>query len=339
MQTDALVRLPSRPSANTASRNDRRSGFAWILRQLGASEEFLDRLADGDLVASLKKLNQQAASGDATAINVLGFIAYQRCYLARSEEQIEGYEAAQLKSVGVLAPADAAWFGAALRQNAAYDRRFAAVCSQLIDQDQISSWVSAHAAQGDGASLWLLYRASSNIAESQQQLRDAAAAGFPEAQFELAWDILHGQQGAADNGPNAVTAETLLRQAADLLPSAEANLSLCEYWGCQGAAPDTTAALAHARDAAQKGDVDAIIALGPYLSAGQVSPDEIAAWNLVHALLQQNGCSVSSMSVEWMKSTTVTLSATNISSSALVLANRFWRDFGTQMKANLGCGS
>ena len=49
VQTDALARLPSRPSANTASRNDRRSGFAWILRQLGASEELLDRLADGDL--------------------------------------------------------------------------------------------------------------------------------------------------------------------------------------------------------------------------------------------------------------------------------------------------
>jgi hypothetical protein len=339
LQITALDLLPSKPSANIASRNARRSGFAWILRQLGASEELLTRLIDGDLVPSLKELNHLAAHGDPTAVNILGFIAYQKCYLGRSEEQIGGYEAAQLKSASVLAPADADWFDTVLRQDDAYDRQFAAVCSQLIDQDEISSWVGTRAAQGDGASLWLLYRTSSNVADSEQRLRDAAAAGFPEAQFELAWDILHGQQGAVDNGTNTVTAETLLRRAADRLPSAEANLSLCEYWGCQGAAPDTAAALTHARDAAQKGDVDAIIALGPYLSAGQVSPEEIAAWSLVHALLQQSGCSVSSMSVEWMKSTTATLSASNISSNTLSLANRFWREFGTQMKANLGCGS
>ena len=338
-QTIVPARLPARPSANTAGRNARRSGLAWILRQLGASEQLLDRLADGDLAASLKQLNQLAAQGDPTAINILGFIAYQRCYLGRGEEQIGGYEATQLKSSGALAPADADWFATVLRQDDTYDRQFAAVCSQLIDQDQIASWVNARAARGDGASLWLLSLTSGNLGESQQRLRDAAAAGFPQAQFELAWDILSGQQGVAGDGPNVPTAESLLRQASDRLPRAEAKLSVCEYWGCQGAAPDTMAAVAHARDAAQKGFLDAMIALGPYLSAGQVSPDEVTAWNLVHALLQQSGCQVSSLSVEWMKSTGTTLSATNTSSNALALANRYWQDLGTQMKANLGCGS
>jgi TPR repeat protein len=338
-QTTVPARLPARPSANTASRNARRSGFAWILRQLGASEELLDRLVDGDLAASLKQLNQLAAKGDPTAIDILGFIAYQKCYLGRSEEQIGGYEAMQLKSAGDLARADADWFTTVVRQEDAYDRQFASVCSQLIDQDQVASWVSARATQGDGASLWLLSLTSSHLGESQQRLRDAAAAGFPEAQFELAWAILSGQQGAAGNGPNADTAESLLRQASDRLPRAEANLSVCEYWGCQGAAPDTMAAVTHARDAAQKGAFDAMIALGPYLSAGQVSPDEVAAWNLVHSLLQQSGCQVSTLNVEWMKSTGATLSATNMSANALALANRYWQDFGTQMKANLGCGS
>jgi TPR repeat protein len=339
LQTDARIRLPSRPSAKTASHNDRRSGLAWILRQLGASGNLLDRFADGDLVTSVTELKQQAASGDPTAINILGFIAHQKCYLARDEEQISGYEAAQLASAKLLAPADAAWFGTALQQEDAYDRQFMSVCSQLIDQDQVLSWVDSRAAQGDGASLWLLSRASGNLAESQQRLRDAAAAGFPQAQFELAWAILDGQQGAAGSGPNAVTAENLLRQAADQLPIAEASLALCEYRGCEGAAPDTAAALTHARDAAQKGTTDAIIALGPYLPTGQVSPDEVVAWNLVHALLQQNGCSASGLNVAWMKSTTATLAATNISSSALALANQYWRDYGTQMMANLGCGS
>lgn len=339
LQADARVRLAPRPSANTASHNVRRSGLAWILRQLGASEKLLDRLADGDLVASLTELKQQAASGDATAINILGFIAYEKCYLARSEEQISGYEAAQLTSAKLLAPDDAAWFGTALQQTDIHDRQFTLVCSQLLDQDQVLSWVSGRAAQGDGASLWLLSLASSNLAESQQRLRDAAAAGFPQAQFELAWAILSGQQRAAGSGPNAVTAEDLLRQAADQLPIAEANLSLCEYSGCEGLAPDITAALTHARDAAQKGTIDAIIALGPRLPTGQISPDELAAWNLVYALLQQNGCSVSGLTVVWMKSTTATLAATNISSSALVLADQYWRNYRTQMMANLGCGS
>src|SRR5580698_5171633 len=41
--------LWERPSAKVAVRGDRRYGFAWILRQLGATEDQLDRLADLDI--------------------------------------------------------------------------------------------------------------------------------------------------------------------------------------------------------------------------------------------------------------------------------------------------
>jgi TPR repeat protein len=329
----------SRPPAASASRSYQRSGLAWILRQLGASEKLLDRLVDGDPVAAITELKQQAQGGDAAAINILGELAYQRCYLGRDDKTLSEYEASQLTNARALPAKDLAWFSTALRGDIAYDKQFNSVCKQLIDQDQVRSWVAARAKQGDGASIWLLFNSADNMTDMQQRLRDAAAAGFPEAQFELAWAIIGGQQGAAGTGPDAMNAGDLLRQSAEQLPTAEAELAVCEYSGCAGITPDLVTAVAHARDAAEKGSIDAMIAIGPHLSVSQIDPDEVTAWKLVNASLQQQGCAGNGFTVSWMKSTTSILASTSVSPRARILADQYWRDYGSRMMVNLGCTS
>jgi hypothetical protein len=259
--------------------------------------------------------------------------------LGRDDKTLNEYEAFQLTNARALPPNDLAWFSTALRGDIAYDKQFNSACKQLIDQDQVRSWVAARANRGDGASIWLLFNSADNMTDMQQRLRDAAAAGFPEAQYELAWAIIGGQQGAAGTGPDAVNAGDLLRQSAEQLPNAEAALAVCEYSGCAGITPDIALAVSHARDAAEKGSIDAMIAIGPHLSASQIDPDEVAAWKLVNASLQQQGCGGNGFSVQWMKSTTTTLASIGISPRARTLADQYWRDYGPQMMGNLGCTS
>jgi len=327
-----------RPSAEVAARNYRRQGLAWILRQLGASEEQLSRLADQDLLAVFSELKQKAQSGDSASINILGEIALQNCRLGRDDDTLEAYAASQIADAQAFPPKDAAWFNAAVREDIAFEKRVNAACKQVL-QDEILSWVMARAGQGDGASLWLLFRAADNMTDMQQRLRDAAASGFPQAQFELAWAIIAGQQGAAGTGSAKVNAGELLRQSVDQLPRSEAELAVCEYSGCDGVAVDPDAAIKHAREAAQRGEIDAMLVIGPHLSAGQINPDEVMAWGLVHASLLQRGCGGNGFSVREMKNTLSTLNAKNITSEARALAEQYWSDYGALMMANLGCGS
>jgi len=49
-----------------------RQGYAWIMRQMGATDELLDRLASGGLASVLRDLKKQAQSGDPAAVNILG---------------------------------------------------------------------------------------------------------------------------------------------------------------------------------------------------------------------------------------------------------------------------
>jgi hypothetical protein len=327
-----------RPPAKVAARNDRRRGFAWILRQLGASEQLLDRLAAGDVVAVLLELKARAQSGEPTAINVLGEIAYQQCYLGRTDDVLAGYQTSQLTSAQALPSTDKEWFSTALREDIAFDKQMKSACTQVIDQDQVQSWVEARAALGDGASLWLMVNATNHLAEQQQRLRDAAAAGFPEAQFELAWAIIAGQQGATGTGTDMFNAGDLLRQSADQLPRSEGELAVCELSGCNGISADVDSAVTHAREAAQHGFVEAVIAIGSHLSPSQMDPDEVSAWTLVEASLNQQGCAGNGISVRWMKSATDTLGSTTITCNARTLADQFWQQYGAQMLENLGCG-
>src|SRR3974377_1412722 len=84
-KTVAVSRLCGRPSPQDAARNGRRYGFAWILRQLGASEDQLDRLADLRFAEVLTELKQKAQAGDAASINILGEIAQWNCRRGRDE--------------------------------------------------------------------------------------------------------------------------------------------------------------------------------------------------------------------------------------------------------------
>ena len=136
-----------------------------------------------------------------------------------------------------------------------------------------------------------------------------------------------------------VNAANLLKVAADSLPNAESALAICEFRGCPGIEADIPSAVMHTRDAAQRGSFDAIIQIGPQLQASQMDPDEVSAWNLAGAMLSQQGCTYGGLSVQWMASATSTLASSSISDKAKALANQYWQEFGTQMMANIGCGS
>jgi len=90
-----------------AARNNRRYGFAWILRQLGATEEQLNRLADLDIARVIAELKQKAQAGDRASINILGEIAYQNCYLGRDNATVESFVASQIRDVQTVPGIDA----------------------------------------------------------------------------------------------------------------------------------------------------------------------------------------------------------------------------------------
>lgn len=331
----AASNMWTRISPEVASRNYRRHGFAWILRQLGATEEQLNRLADLDVAGVLAELKQNAQAGDAASINILGEIALQNCYLGRDNETVESYVASQIRDVQAVPGIDASWFAAVMREDEAFNKKIHAVCAQ-VDVDEVMSWVKTRAEKGDGASLWLMFRDANNMTEIQQRLREAAAAGFPQAQFELAWAILGGQEGAAGTGAAKVNAGELLKESLEQLPRSEMQLAICEYSGCDGVPVDVDAAIKHAREAAQRGAIDAMLTIGPQLPAGQISPDEVTAWGLVQASLQQRGCGGNGFSVREMNGIVSTLNAKNISANARTLAEQYWQEYGAQMMRNIG---
>jgi TPR repeat protein len=331
-------RLWTRPPAEVAARSSRRHGFAWILRQLGATEEQLDKLADLDIARVIAELKQNARDGDAASINILGEIALQNCRLGRDDETVKNFVASQIRDVPAASTVDASWFAAVMHEDEAFYKNMNAACGQL-SQNEVTSWVAARASQNDGASLWLMFRDANSLTEEQQLLRAAAAAGFPQAQFELAWAIVGGQQGAAGDGPARVNAGDLLRASQEHLPRSEEQLAICEYSGCDGVAVDVDAAIKHAREAAQRGALDAMAYIGPHLPAGQVSPDEVTAWSLVQASLQQRGCGGDGFSVPAIRRIVNTLNANNVSAQARILAEQYWQTYGAQMMTSIGCTS
>ncbi len=338
IKTAAATNLWTRPSPDVAARNNRRYGFAWILRQLGATEEQLNRLADLDIAGVIAELKQKAQAGDRASINILGEIAYQNCYLGRDNATVESFVASQIRDVQTVPGIDASWFTAVMREDEAFYKSVHAACVQ-VDVDEVMSLVKTQAEKADGASLWLLYRDANNMTEIQQRLREAAAAGFPQAQFELAWAILAPQEGAAGTGAAKVSAGDMLRASQEQLPRSEQQLAVCEYSGCDGIAVDTDAAIKHAREAARRGAIDAMMKIGPDTPAGLLDPDEVTAWGLVQASLQQRGCGGNGFSVREMKGIASTLNANNISAQARVLAVQYWREYGVQMMSNIGCSS
>jgi hypothetical protein len=326
-----------RPRPEVAARHYRRSGMAWVLRQLGASERFLDQMTGGDLVVALNQLKAQAKAGDPAAINVLGWIAHQDCRLGRTSEVLDQYEAWQTANAKALAPVDADWFAAAVHADVAFDKELNLACQQVIDVDQAMELVEARAKQGDAASLWILSRSSDpNTPDPDRQLRDAALAGFAQAQFEYTIRPASARDSAG-NDPALVTGD-LLRQSADRLPIAEGALAYCEYYGCGGMMIDVASAIEHARDAAQRGSMDSLIDIAPHLQESQIDPDAASAWTVIRASLQQQGCGSNGFRVDWLQQNAATLTSNRITPQVRALAEQYWQAYGAQIRSGLGCG-
>lgn len=320
-----------RPAAAVAARNDQRSGFAWILRQLGtASETLLDRLAGEDLGPVFSELQEQAFRGDPSAVNIVGWISAQRCH-GRPDEVLDSYLQYQLTQAQELPSNDAGWFAALIRVEADYDKKINAACTRL-DSGRIAALVTRRAENGDPASQFLKSREGDDA--SNLWLRKAADAGLAQAKFEIAWDILGRQPRRT---PASYSAMTELREAAGGLPLAEASLAVCEYSGCEDTAPDVASALTHAHEAAIRGRADGFLEIGAQLPGAQAQ--EFAAWKLIHASLQQRGCSVSNVSIPWMKSIAADISSASTMPGALKLASELWQAHGQQMMSALGCAS
>ena len=329
----------TRPPAMVAARNLRRMRFA-LLRGFGASEKLVNRLTDGDILAVIQELKQQAQRGDAAAANVLEYMAYSTCGFAGINGEGSPSQAQQLLDAQALPVQDTEWIRIAMQEKNTYDKQLVAACQQTMDKKQIEAWVTSSADQGNGASLWLLsrYSSSGSSAFKEQKLMDAADAGYPEAQAFLAQGLMNGTAhlpaGITDNN-----AGNLLKVAADSLPNAESVLAVCELKGCPGIEADVPSAVAHAREAAQKGRFDAIIQIGLQLQASQMDPDEVTAWNLAGAMLSQQGCSYGGLSVQWLTSATSTLTSNDTSDKARSLAEQYWQEYGAQMMSNIGCSS
>jgi hypothetical protein len=328
----------TRPPAKVVARNLRRVRFA-LLRGFGASEEMVNRLTDGDILAVIRDLKQQAQRGDAAAANILEYMAFSTCGFAGVNGEGSPSQAQQLLDSRTLSVQDAEWIRTAIQEKNTYDKQVIAACQQAIDKKEIEAWVTSSADQGNGASRWLLSRYSSSGSSefTQQKLMDAADAGYAEAQAFLAQGLMNGTAHL----PAAIAdddAGNLLKVAADSLPHAESLLAVCEFKGCPGIETDIPSAVAHAREAAQQGSFDAVFQIGPQFQASQMDPDEVTAWNLVGAMLSQQGCSYGGLAVQWMASATSALTSNSVSDKAKALANQYWQEFAAQMMANIGCG-
>jgi hypothetical protein len=328
----------TRPPAKVVARHLQRTRLS-LLKKFGASEQLVDRLTDGDVLAVIGELKQQAQRGDPSAANILEYMAYSTCGFSGVNGEGSPSQAQQLLDAQALPLQDDEWIRTALQEKNGHDKQMAAACQQALDKNEIETWVSSSAKQGNGASLWLLSRyGSGRVSDLKEQtLMDAADAGYPEAQAFLAQGLMNGTAhlpaglAADDNAAN------LLKVAADSLPYAESALAVCEFKGCPGIEADIPSAVAHTREAAQRGSFDAIIQIGPQLQTGLMDPDDVTAWNLAGAMLSQQGCSYGGLTVQWMTSATSALTSNSISDKAKALADQYWRNYGAQMMANIGC--
>ena len=262
----------TRPPAKVAAQNHRRVEFAG-LKRFGASQQLIDRLADGDVAAVIHELNQRAQAGDVPAANTLEYMARLHCAFARVNGERRELQTPEMLDAQALPRKEADWIKTTIQEQNVFDQQLAAACV-AIDRKQVDGWVTAAAEQGNAASLYLRSAFMDN--RNPQQLQKAVDAGYPEAQARLAQSLT---SGAASLPPGGESARTLFDAAATALPYAESLLAVCEFKGCPGIEADIPSAVTHAREAAQRGSFDAMIEIGPQLQASQIDPDEVAAWN------------------------------------------------------------
>jgi TPR repeat protein len=323
--TVTALDLWTRPPAKVAARHLRRTRFA-ELRRLGASEQLVDRLTDGNSLAVVAELQEKAQRGDSSAANMLADLLHSFCPFAAP-----GVQEAQS-----LPGQDADWLNAALQEKIEFNKQFWVAC-QTIDQKAVNDWVAKSAEQGSGASL-LLSSFGLSPAAARQKLAEAADAGYPDAQAAMAQILTHPPPGLPPGGPDDGE-ENLFKKAAVSLPYAESALAVCEFSGCPGIAIDIPAAVSHAREAAQRGVLEAIIEIGPQVQASMVDPNEVAAWNLVGTMLAQQGCSYGAFSPQLVAAATDALTAKKSFDKAKSLAEQYWQQYGAQIMTSIGCVS
>ena len=316
--------LWTRPPAKVAARHLRRTTFAG-LRRLGASEQLVDRLTVGDVLAVVTGLKEKAKLGDPSAANILSDLGHSLCALASPN----------LQEAPSLPGQDTEWLNAALQEKITFNKQLWAVCQQSIDLKEVDGWVAKAAEQGNGASL-LLLSFGSTPAAYKQKLVEAVDTGYPEAQAAMAQILTQPPPGVAPGGPDDGE-ENLFKSAAVTLPYAESALALCEFSGCPGIAIDIPAAVSHAREAAHRGALEAMIEIGPQLQASMIDPNEVAAWNLVGTMLAQQGCSYGPFSGQLIAAATNTLTSKKSYDKVRSLAEQYWRDYGAQIMGNIGC--
>jgi hypothetical protein len=66
-----------------------------------------------------------------------------------------------------------------------------------------------------------------------------------------------------------------------------------------------------------------------------ISPTEAQAWALFDVALQQRGCQVGIVGVNWMK--TMAAQSANATPAAQALADKDWELYGASAMQNLGC--
>jgi TPR repeat protein len=154
----------------------------------------------------------------------------------------------------------------------------------------------------------------------------------------MAQILTHPPPDLPPGGPNDGE-ENLFKKAAVSLPYAESALALCEFNGCPGIAIDIPAAVSHAREAAQRGALEAIIEIGPQLQASMIDPNEVVAWNLVGTMLAQQGCSYGAFSPQLVTAATDAMTWKKSFDKARSLAEQYWHEYGGQIMANIGCTS
>lgn len=326
------------PPPEMAARNHRRCSFGATLKPLGASDGFIDKLADGDIRGAIADLKRRAKTGDASAGNQLDYLAHATCPIAASSGLGDALSSQSFDATG-LSAADGGWIRAAMQQRLAYNQHLSAICHQDIDREEADAWVNASAAGGDPDSHYLLAMFGANRTIRDEHLVVAADGGVPWAQLGLAQRILQGAPIDAVSLDSDEHAVDLMRAAAAANPAAQSQLASCEFMGCGDIEQDSAAAVEDAREAAQHGAFGAMLQIGPQLPASQIDPDEVEAWNLIHAALEMQGFAGTALNTRVIQSAAGVLNSLSITPQARNLAERYWRDYGAQILASLGCGT
>ena len=322
-----------RRSPKDAERRAWRKRLELRYRRLGASQQFIDQMVVGNKVEALKRLKQQALSGNATAIRTYADFTYWNCFAHRTPEQMDSYTEMQMQESRSLPAPDAEWFRDAFAEAVATEKEIAAACHEAVNVDQAFDMMQASAEQGDAENLYLSALTARTQPEQQRMMRAAAIAGSADAQFEIAWLVLGGHQTELlGTGPDALNVGDLLRQSAAQIPQAEGTLAICEFSGCDGIAADSTAAIHTALSAAEHGFFEGLQNIAPHLSPSQLDPTDVEAWNLIHASVNLQ-CGESWTNVQAMRSTLDALSSPAATDSARKRAEQLWAQYG----AALGC--